>query len=53
MSKVYVVVGFKVSEEKSIYYKKCKSIEELQRALLYAFEGKDCDFVSVRKVRKK
>jgi|GEM_PF-3472757 len=47
----YVIVGFKVNEENSIYYKKCKDIRELQRALYIAFEKKDADFVSIRKVR--
>jgi len=49
---VYVIVAFRVSEENSIYYKKCKDIEELKRALWYAFEKKDADFVSIRKVKK-
>jgi len=47
----YVIVGFKVDEENSIYYRKCKDIRELQRALYIAFEKKDADFVSIRKVR--
>jgi len=48
----YVLVGFKVSEENSVYYKKCRSIEELKKALEVAFEEKDADFVSIRKVKK-
>ena len=47
----YVIVAFKVNEENSIYYRKCRSITELQRALYTAFEKKDADFVSIRKVR--
>ncbi|MHC1629270.1 MAG: hypothetical protein ACXQTI_10665 [Candidatus Nezhaarchaeales archaeon] len=47
----YVIVAFRVDEENSIYYKKCKNIKELQRSLYIAFEKKDADFVSVRKVR--
>ena len=47
----YVIVAFRVDEENSIYYKKCKNITELQRALYTAFEKKDADFVSIRKVR--
>jgi len=49
---IYVVVRFKVSEERSVFYKKCRDIKELQRALTHAFEKKDCDFISIRKVRK-
>ena len=48
----YVLVAFRVSEENSVYYRKCKSMEELKRALEVAFEAKDADFVSIRKVRK-
>ena len=48
----YVIVAFKVSEENSIYYKKCKNIEELKRALETAFEVKNADFVSIRRVVK-
>ena len=47
----YVIVAFKVSEENSVYYRKCGDIVELQRALYTAFEKKDADFVSIRKVR--
>jgi len=47
----YVIVGFRVDSENSIYYKKCRDIEELKRALWYAFERKDADFVSIRKVK--
>jgi len=49
---IYVIVGFRVDRENSIYYKKCKSIRELQRALYIAFEKEDADFVSIRKVRR-
>jgi hypothetical protein len=49
---VYVLVAFKVDEERSVYYRKCKSIEELKRALVVAFERKGADFVSIRKVKK-
>jgi len=49
---VYVIVGFRVDSEKSIYYRKCKDIEDLQKKLWYVFERLDADFVSIRKVRK-
>jgi hypothetical protein len=49
---VYVLVGFRVDEERSVYYRKCKSIEELKKALVVAFERKGADFVSIRKVKK-
>jgi len=49
---VYVIVAFKVSEERSVYYRKCVDIRELQKALWYAFEKKDADFVSIRKVKR-
>jgi len=48
----YILVAFKVSEENSVYYKKCKNMEELKKALETAFELKDADFVSIRKVKK-
>lgn len=47
----FVVVGFKVDSEKSVYYKKCRSGEELKEAVWMAFCAKGCDFVSVRRVR--
>jgi len=44
-------VAFRVDRENSIYYRKCRDIKELQRALYTAFEKRDADFVSIRKVR--
>ena len=49
---IYVIVAFKTNEENAIYYKKCKSMEELKKALEIAFEVKDADFVSIRNVKK-
>jgi len=49
--KKYVIVAFRVDEENSIYYRKCKDIKELQRSLYTAFEKKDADFVSIRKIK--
>ena len=50
----YVIVAFRVDEENSIYYKKCRDIKELQGALWYVFEKRDppADFVSIRRVGK-
>ena len=48
----FVIVGFRVDREKSIYYKKCKDIDELERALRIVFEKRDADFVSIRKIKK-
>ena len=47
---VYVIVAFRIDSEKSIYYKKCKNIDELKNALWYAFEKKRAHFVSIRRV---
>ncbi|MEB3779954.1 MAG: hypothetical protein GSR85_06975 [Desulfurococcales archaeon] len=49
---MYVIVGFRVNEEKSIYYRKCRSLSELQKALWIAFERRNADFVSIRRVLK-
>ena len=49
--KKYVIVAFRVDKDNSIYYKKCKDINELQRSLYVAFEKKDADFVSIRKIK--
>jgi len=48
----YVIVGFKVSEENAIYYRKCRTIEELQKSVYIAFEKRDADFVSIRKIKE-
>ena len=49
---VYVIVGFRVDSENSVYYKKCRDIEELKHALWVAFERKKADFVSIRRVHE-
>ena len=48
---VYVIVGFRVDSDKSIYYKKCSDIRELQKSVWYVFEKKRADYVSIRRVR--
>jgi len=47
----YIITAFKVSEEKTVYYRKCEDIEELKRALWYVLERKNVDFVTIRRVR--
>ena len=47
----YVIVGFRVDRERSVYYKKCKNLAELKRALEVAFRDKRSDFVSIRRIR--
>ena len=48
----YIIVAFRVDSENSIYYKKCADIEDLKGKLWYAFEKKDADFVSIRKIKR-
>jgi len=47
---MYVVVGFKVSSKRSVYYKVCNNEEELSKAIVEAFVKKQADFASVRRV---
>lgn len=49
---VYVVVGFKISRVKSVYYRKCNGIEELKKAVEESFTKADADFISIRRIRK-
>lgn len=49
----YVIVGFRVDEENSVFYRKCDGIEDLKRALYIAMERRDCDFVSIRKIKSR
>jgi len=50
-----VVVGFRVKEENSVFYKKLDnpSDRELGCCINVAFHTKNCDFVSVRAIEKK
>jgi len=49
-----VIVGFKVTEENSVLYKKLDTPDdsEFGKWLNKAFHEKGCDFVSVRRVPK-
>jgi len=49
---IYVVVGFRVDQENSVYYRKCRGVEELKRCVEDAFKKRDSDFISVRRIRK-
>jgi len=46
---VYIIVGFKVNQENSVYYSKAKTKEELCAKVLKAFE-KGAEFISLRRV---
>jgi len=52
VSEVYIVVGFRVDTERSVYYRKCVGIEELKKCVEEAFVKRNSDFISVRRVRK-
>jgi len=49
---LYVVVGFRVDEENSVYYRKCRGVEELKKCVEDAFTKKNADFISVRRIKK-
>ena len=49
---MYIIVGFRVDSERSIYYRKCKDIDELKLALEQAFTSRKADFVSIRRVKR-
>ena len=49
---VYVIVAFRVTKENSVYYKKCKSLEELLKAVSTSFKCKKADFISIRWIRR-
>lgn len=44
----FVIVGFRVEQEKSVYYAKAKDLKELARKTVLAFVEKDAHFVSIR-----
>lgn len=46
---IYVVVGFKVTQENSVYYAKVKTLDALCRAIKLAFE-KGAEFISLRRI---
>ena len=47
---VYVVVGFRIDSDKSVYYKKCRTTQEMLRAVAKAFEERGAQFISIRRV---
>jgi len=49
---LYVVVGFRIDEENSVYYRKCRGVEELKKCVEDAFTKRGADFVSVRRIKK-
>jgi len=52
LDELYVVVGFRVDEENSVYYRKCRGVEELKKCVEDAFTKRGADFVSVRRIKK-
>jgi len=46
----YVVVGFRIDGERSVFYRQCFSEEELTKAVLEAFNNKKAQFLSIRKI---
>jgi len=46
----YVVVGFRIDSERSVFYRQCFSEEELVKAVLEAFNNKKAQFLSIRKI---
>jgi len=49
---IYIVVGFRIDSDKSVYYKKCFSDTELVKAVLKAFNDRKAQFISIRRVEK-
>ena len=48
----YVVVAFRVNSENSVYYKKCKTMEELLKAIAKSFNEKNAEFISIRRIAR-
>ena len=44
---VYIIVGFKVNEENSVYYAKAKTLDAMLKHITKAFE-KGAEFISLR-----
>lgn len=53
VSELYIVVGFRVDRQRTVYYKKCRDLGELYEAVATAFVRRDADFISIRKVKIK
>lgn len=47
----YAIVGFKVFESKSVYYRRCRDIEEVKKAVEVAFKRRGAHFVSIRRLK--
>lgn len=48
---MYIIVGFKVDSERSVYYAKAKDLDELAKKLAVAFEKRQAQFASVRYIK--
>ena len=48
----YKVVGFRIDKDKAVTNKKCLTLYEVYKAINYAFISKDCDFISLRRIKK-
>jgi len=50
---IYTIVGFRVDEKRSVYYGTAKTIEECLQKIDTAFERKEAQFISVRRIETK
>lgn len=48
---MFIIVGFKVKQERSVYYAKASTLEEMAKKVVYAFQVKDAEFVSLRRTQ--
>ena len=48
---MWIIVGFKVGEERSVFYRKVMTKEELVKAVIKASEKSD--FISIRIIQKR
>lgn len=51
MAETYVIVAFRTDRVNSIYYRKCNTIQELQKHLKRAFD-KGAHFISIRRIQQ-
>ena len=47
---LYVIVGFRVDRDRSVFYRKCRGEDCLSKSIVKAFLDGGADFVSVRKI---
>ena len=52
-SEIYIVAGFRVDRQRTVYYRKCRDLGELYEAVATAFIRRNADFISIRKVKIK